>query len=162
MRNLDKALVALLQSVLIEEYTAFYFYRNAANYCSNVGFDKAAAYFQKESEDELVHAKKLETYLTDWNIMPVLNQIDMPESISGLKNAIKKAYDMELSLYDLYNEISQKAVAVNAELFTFLDFFRIQQQTSVAEYTTLINKLELINSDDKFQIYVFEKEEFEG
>lgn len=56
--KISNDIVQLLQKRLQDEYNAFYLYRSASNWCQNVGFFKAAAFFKAESEDELVHAKK--------------------------------------------------------------------------------------------------------
>lgn len=157
-RKLDSTIVALLESALSEEYNAHYFYRNATNYCKNAGYTGGEKFFSEEAESELTHAKALQNYLTDWNIMPKMAKVDAPESISGLVDAISKAYDLELFLYDKYNEISKKVLAINAEAFDFLGKFRDIQKQSVTEYADLINQLRLIDSADKFQLFYFDQE----
>lgn len=41
--------ISLLIPRLSDEFKAFYFYRDAANWCANVGYAKAAQYFAEEA-----------------------------------------------------------------------------------------------------------------
>ena len=60
--SLPENIVALLLPRLSDEFTAYYTYRAASNWCKNVGFMVAAEYFAKESADELSHAKRIEDF----------------------------------------------------------------------------------------------------
>ena len=52
-KKLSPEVVELFYPLLAAEHEAFYFYNNAANFCKNEGFFKAAKYFVEESADEL-------------------------------------------------------------------------------------------------------------
>lgn len=162
--KLPNEVVSLLLPRLQDEMDAFYFYRSASNWCENVGYLNAAKYFANESEDELKHAKKIEKFLTDWNVMPSLPSIDQPElKFKGLCDIFEQAYGIEYALYEDYEKTSKKIFDIgDLCAFDFLQEFRTIQMTSVAEYSTWLNKLELIDESNKFQLYLFEKEEFEG
>ena len=51
--KLPQEVANVLNQRLSDEYAAHYFYRQCANYCENVGYLKAAAYF-KEVEPYLI------------------------------------------------------------------------------------------------------------
>jgi len=72
---LSEEVVNLLLPRVKDEYTAFYHYQAASNWCKGVGFDKAADFFANEAKDELEHAKGLETFLVDWNVIVKLPPI---------------------------------------------------------------------------------------
>lgn len=162
--KLSQEVVDLLLPRLSDEFSAFYFYRAASNYCQNVGYFKAAAYFAKESEDELVHAKKIEAYLTDWNVLPVLPKIDAPEiEFKGLAEIIEKSYKLEYDLYEEYEDTSMKIFKTgDLCVFDFLQFFRTTQKDAVAEYSDMINVLEGTSTDSKFEMLMLEETLFEG
>jgi len=65
--KLNEKICKLIEARLADEYKAFYTYQAIANYCKGVGYEKASDFFTNESNDELVHARKLMTFLTDWN-----------------------------------------------------------------------------------------------
>ena len=50
---LPAEIVKGLESRLKDEYTAHLIYRNAANWCKNANYKKAAAFFEAEAMDEL-------------------------------------------------------------------------------------------------------------
>lgn len=155
--KLSPEVVNELQDRLINEYTAFFAYREASNWCMGAGYEKAAEYFKNESNDELEHAKKIEDYLVDWNITPVLPTITPMLNYTGLFDIIQKAYDLEYNLYADYEASSMKMINNgNVGVFEFLGQFREIQTTSVAEYSTLLNKLEGVK-ENKETLLLLEK-----
>jgi len=156
--SLPAEIVSLLIPRLSDEFKAFYFYRDASNWCANVGFLKAAEYFAKESADELEHAKKIETYLTDWNVTPTLPPIASPASqFAKLSDVIDAAYQIEYALYGAYVATSQAAFASDLCTFDFLTQFRKIQVESVAQYSDLLNRLTGVNVESKFEMLALEE-----
>jgi ferritin len=161
-KTLDKKIVLLLGERLNDEYKAFYFYRSAANWCDNVGYKKAAEFFKAESDDELTHAQGLEKYITDWNMVAPLPTINKPElEFECLVDIINKAYEMEYSLYEGYEDTSGEIFDMEDYCtFDLLQKYRTIQRESVAEYSDFLNKLELINPGNKFELFYFENKHF--
>jgi len=160
--KLPSEIVNLLSDRLDDEYAAHYFYRQAVNYCENVGYLKAAEYFKGEAEDELKHAEGIQKYLTDWNIQPALAPISAPQKVIGLVDIIEKAYKMEYDLYEGYEEISMEILKKDLCTFDFLQTYRTIQRLAVAEYSTFLNQLETIDKEDKNWVYEFEKRAFKN
>jgi ferritin len=160
-KQLPKEITNLLNERISDEYTAHYFYRQAANFCENVGFLKAAAFFKEEAESELTHAEGLQKYIVDWNVMPSLSPVASPEKVLGLVDAIEKAYQMEYALYEAYEEASKEIFKMDDLCtFDFLQKYRTIQREAVAEYSTLLNRLELIDKKDKNWVFEFEHNSF--
>ena len=82
---LDEQSVQLLTERIKDEYTAHYFYRNAANWCKNKNYTKAASFFDAESDSELEHAKGLQNYLIDFNIQPTIPQAETNKVFNSLR-----------------------------------------------------------------------------
>jgi ferritin len=160
--KLSQEVVALLLPRLQNEFDAYYFYRAASNWCRNVGFMKAGEYFDNESKDELEHAKGIENFLVDWNVVPQLPVIGKPTlTFSNLGEVIEKAYAMELALYEAYEDTSVKIFKTSDLcVFDFLQFYRTTQKKSVAEYSDMLNKLEGVNAGDKFQMLLLQENLF--
>lgn len=160
--KLSKEIVNLLLPRLEDEFTAFYFYRSASNWCKGVGYFKAAEFFAKESEDELGHAKKIEDYIVDWNVNPKLPNIDAPETeFDSLLEIIEKAYDLEYNLYEGYEKTSMEIFKTgDLCVFDFLSKFRKIQKDSVAEYSDKLNMLEGCDTNSKFELLLLEKKLF--
>ena len=160
--KLPSKVVGLLNERVNDEYSAMYFYRNASNWCENKGYVKIAAFFANEALDEAVHAEGLQKYMTDWNVTPTLTSINKPDAPTGIVEFIEAAYNMEYDLYKNYEEISNEILFQIKDTctFDFLAKYRAFQVSAVAEYATLINKLELIDYEDKNWLFLFEQENF--
>ena len=90
-----------------DEYTAHYFYNSAANWCAGAGYKKAAAFFTQETANELAHAQKLQKYLVDWNVLPVIPKVETHSDFGNLPEIIERAYKLEFDLYQMYVKNSQ-------------------------------------------------------
>jgi ferritin len=160
--KLSKEIVDLLLPRLNDEYFAFYAYRAMSNWCQGVGFVKAASYFKAESDDELTHARGIEDFLTLWNVIPELPKVDKPElEFSGLVDAIGKAYQIELDLYEAYEDTSAKILKTgDVCVFDFLQKYRDIQVKSVGEYSDMLNVLEGVDTKSKFELLMLEENLF--
>ena len=97
-KTLDGSIVSAMEARLKDEYTAHLIYKNAANWCKNVGYVKAAAFFEAEAADELTHAQKLQDYMVQWNVLPQIPVATVPNAIKSLIDAINGAYVFEYNL----------------------------------------------------------------
>jgi ferritin len=157
---LDDQSVQLLTERIKDEYTAHYFYRNAANWCKNKNYTKAASFFDAEADSELEHAKGLQNYLIDFNIQPTIPQAETNKVFNSLVDIIGGAYRMEYSLMESYNQNSSALFTSDLTTFDFLQEYRKIQKDAVVEYSDLLNALQLIDNTDKFQILYFEQTYF--
>ena len=158
--KLDSKTVQILTDRLKDEYIAHYYYRAATNWCQDKNYKKAAEFFNNEADDELVHAKGLQEYMTDFNIIPVIPQAPTSHSFDGLVDIIYGAYKVELALMKEYNKNSQELFASDITTFDFLKKYRNIQKGAVVEYNDLINAIDLIDKTDKFQVLYFEQTYF--
>jgi ferritin len=157
---LDEQSIQLLTDRIKDEYTAHYFYRNAANWCKNKNYTKAASFFDAEADSELEHAKGLQNFLIDFNIQPTIPQAETNKVFNSLVDIIGGAYKMEYSLMESYNQNSSVLFTTNLTTFDFLQEYRKIQKDAVVEYSDLLNALQLIDYNDKFQILYFEQTYF--
>lgn len=158
--KLNQKAVALLTERLKDEYTAHYFYRAAANWCFNVNYKKAAAYFEGEASSELEHAQGLQKYMDDWNIMPQIPAAPTEHNFNSLVEIINQAYKMEYDLLQAYNKSSSELFTEDLTSFDFLQSYRQIQNQSVIEYSDLLNALLLIDHNNKFEVLYFEQTYF--
>lgn len=159
-KTLPSFTIQFLNERLGDEYLAHYFYQNASNFLLGKGFIKAGNFFAQEAKSELEHAQGLMTYLVDWNVDPKIPETETSFSFEGLVEIIEKSYDLEFSLLEKYNEGSRKLLVSDLNTFDFIQKYRTIQNDSVKEFSDLLNRLELINPEDKFQLFMFESESF--
>ena len=146
---------------LANEYEAHYLYANAANWCDNTGYTLAADFFKKEAADELVHAGKLQKFLNNWGVFFTIPSVTVEPKFTSLPDIIKKGYAIEVELYKSYNSDVEQIEKMDKSTYSLLLEMVNIQYDSVAEYRTLIDKLNLIDDTDKFQVFMYEKEVFE-
>jgi ferritin len=158
--KLSEESIAILTDRIKDEYSAHYFYRSAANWCKNVNYKKAAEFFESEANSELDHAKKLQEYMDDWNVKPVIQSTETNHDFTNLVDIINGAYKMEYGLLQAYNQSSSSLFVSDLTTFDFLTDFRDLQKQAVIEYSDLLNALNLVDYNDKFQILYFEQTYF--
>jgi ferritin len=159
-KTLPADIVAVFEKRLADEYIAHYTYRNAANWCRNANYKKAAAYFEGEAAEELEHAKGLQDYLTQWNILPQIPAVNVPNEFDSLVNIIDEAYDIEYKLLQSYSALQHALCDSHPATFNFIQKYVDIQNESVGAYSDLLNALMLINIDNKLDLLIFEERYF--
>lgn len=158
--KLSDKVVGILTDRIKDEYYAHYLYRTAANWCQDMNYKKAAAFFDEDANTELEHAKTIQKYLADFNIVIKMPQSETSFEFDSLLDIIYKAYDFELELMKSYNKDSQDVFQEDLTTFDFLQQFREIQRESVVEFNDFINGANLVDKNDKFQILYFEQTYF--
>ena len=156
-KELNPASVKIINDRLVDEYTAHFFYRIASNWCKGVGYNNAAAFFEKEAANELGHAEKLQQYLVDWNINPTMPAVKPSINFTGLIDIVNKAYALEYDLFTKYNADSVEIMQKDITTFDFLQEFRKGQFESITEYSDLLNAAQLIDPTNLLDILHFEE-----
>jgi ferritin len=149
-----------LNSRIGDEYIAYYFYRNAANWCNEKNYNKAGAFFDKEAEGELEHGKGLQEYLVQWNTIPAIPGVATKQEFASLVDIINKAYELEYNLLMKYSEDQKNFHSVHPATYNFIQKYVDIQNGEVAEYADLLNALELIDINSKLDVLFFEKNYF--
>ena len=158
--RLSEDVINRLNDRIADEYHAHFLYKNAANWCQDKNYIKAANFFNADSLTELEHATTIQKYMTDFNVLPTFKKSETMFKFTSLKDIIKQAYDFELYLMKKYNEDSQKVFTNDLTTFDFLQQFRIIQKESVIEFNDLLNGLELVDVNNKLDVLYFEQTYF--
>lgn len=158
--TLPAEIVSTLNTRLGDEYTAYFFYRNAANWCKNVNYPKAAAFFEGEAAAELTHAQGIQDYLTQWNLIPAIPPAPTQVSFLSLIDLINKAYELEYNLLMKYSDDQKKFFEIHPGSFNFIQKYVDYQTAEVAEYSDYLNALNLINTESRLDILFFEDKYF--
>lgn len=159
-KTLAPEIEAMLNERLGDEYTAYFFYRNAANWCKNANYKKAEAFFNTEAEGELGHTQGIQDYLTQWNLIPAIPGVPTSLTFNGLVEIINRAYELEYNLLMKYSEDQKMILGEDPATFNFIQKYVDIQVGEVAEYSDYVNALELINSNNKFEVLYFEQTYF--
>lgn len=159
-KTLSTQSITILNDRLVDEYTAHFFYRIAANWCKNAAYNKAGAFFEAEAVSELEHAGKLQQYLVDWNTIPTMPSVKPNIAFTNLIDIVNKAYALEFGLFEKYNADSAKVFQSDLTTFDFLGEFRNTQLQAVTEYSDLLNAAVLVDTENRLDILYFEQTYF--
>ena len=157
---LPAEIVKGLESRLKDEYTAHLIYRNVANWCKNANYKKAAEFFEAEANSELEHAKGLQDYLTQWNLLPAIPAAPTKKSFESLIDIVNGAYEMEYGLFEKYSENQTEIFKDHPATFNFIQKYVDIQNDAVGEYSDLLNALNLIDVNNKLDVLYFENKYF--
>jgi ferritin len=159
-KTLPASVVKTINERIGDEYAAHYFYRNAANWCKDKNYKKAAAFFEVEANTELEHAKGLQDYVTQWNELPTIPPAPTEVKFESLVDIVNGAYEMEYNLFQNYSDFQTDLLTAHPATFNFIQGYLNGQNESVAEYCDLINALELVDIDNRLDILYFENQYF--
>jgi ferritin len=159
-KTLDPSIVSALEARLKDEYTAHLIYKNAANWCKNVGYVKAGAFFEAEAADELTHAQKLQDFMIQWNILPQIPVSTVPNMMKSLIDCVNSAYTFEYGLLQSYSQIQMEVDGMHPATFNFVQEFVDIQNHSVGVFSDLLNALMLIDYNNKLDLLMFEDKYF--
>ena len=159
-KTLDGSIVSAMEARLKDEYTAHLIYKNAANCCKNVGYAKAAAFFEAEAADELTHAQKLQDYMIQWNVLPQIPVATVPNTMKSLVDCINGAYTFEYNLLQSYSQIQLEVEGMHPATFNFIQEFVDIQNHSVGVFSDLLNAIVLVDYNNKLDLLMFEDKYF--
>ena len=159
-KTLDASIVSALEARLKDEYTAHLIYKNAANWCKNVGYVKAGAFFEAEAADELTHAQKLQDYMIQWNILPQIPVATVPNTMKSLIDCVNTSYTFEYGLLQSYSQVQMEVDCVHSSTFNFVQEFVDIQNHSVGVFSDLLNALMLVDYNNKLDLLMFEDKYF--
>lgn len=159
-RKLPAEIENILNERIGDEYKAYFFYRNAANWCKGVNYKKAASFFESEASGELEHSKGIQDYLTQWNLYPVIPQTETSHNFTSLPDIISQAYELEYNLLEKYSSDQKNICEIHPATFNFIQKYVDIQNKEVEEYSDLLNAIELINHENKLDVLYFENNYF--
>jgi ferritin len=160
LNDFSESISSSLNERIGDEYAAHYFYRNAANWCKNVNYKNATVYFEGEAASELDHAKGLQDYLTQWNLMPAIPTAPTQHSFKNLADIINKAYEIEYELMLKYSDNQKEFLNEHPATFNFIQKYVDIQNEAVAEYSDLLNALNLVDINNRLDVLYFENNYF--
>lgn len=99
----EKALVTTIKDLLSAELTAFNTYLVYASVCRKCGFEKLGAFFDKEAQEEIVHAQLLIDYLLDIGEPPVPQVATLAYTVDPIEQ-ITHSLEIEMIGMEIANE----------------------------------------------------------
>lgn len=152
---------AELEMFVGEEYKAHSFYRQAALWCENEGWLKAAKYYAAEADSELEHAKKLQAFAVATGTVLAM-PASMPQfTFLSLFNIVDQQDDLETALYVKYESSTRAAMSTDMSVFKLLQKMTQIQYDAIAETRTLKDIKTNLDPNSRLDVFMFEKQAYE-
>jgi ferritin len=154
----EKVEKALNEQILKEEYSSR-LYLAMASWCHKNGYQGAASFLYKHSDEERMHMLKLVHYLNDRNGYSVLQDVQHPPfQFSSLLNAFQEVLKHEQFITKSINELYD--VCVQEKDYTtanFLQWYINEQIEEENTVNTILDKMKLAG-DEKSGLFHIDKE----
>jgi ferritin len=141
-----------------EEYSSR-LYLSMASWCQKNGYQGAAAFLYKQSDEERLHQLKLVHYLNDRSGYSVLQQIEQPPSEfkslhKVFEDVLKHEEFITASINELYFAATSEKDFTTAN---FLQWFINEQVEEENTANSILDKMKLAG-DDKSGLFLIDKE----
>lgn len=140
MKTNPKVVPLVERQLNIEEYSSRVYY-DMANWCSYAGWKKAAEFYRKRSEEELVHRDKITQFLLDCSYPVKLKPIPVPDyKLSFLEDTLTNGLAHEQQVSKSVLEIMSVAEDTEDEnTEAFFHWFVNEQREEEATYSELLS-----------------------
>ncbi len=155
---LNKTVRDLINSQINKEIYSSYLYYAIANFYRAKGLVGFTKWFDKQAQEELEHATKLNSYLYEQGEEVTLLAIDSPKAtFKNVRDPLVAAYEHEKFISASINKIYSEALKVgDIRTVRFLNWFVDEQTEEEAKALELIEKYDLATKDTT--TYLFDKE----
>lgn len=143
---LKNDMIAKLNDQLNLEFYSANLYLQMSAWCSDKGFEGAAAFLKKHSREEMEHMQRLFNYLSDTGAMPVLGTIEAPPvTFQSLNDVFDKTYLHEQNITCKINELADFALtSKDYSTFNFLQWYVAEQHEEEKLFKTVLDKMKML------------------
>jgi len=145
---LKEAMVKQLNEQLNLEFYSANLYLQMSAWCSNKGFEGAAAFLTEHSREEMGHMHRLFKYVSDTGVLPVLGTIEAPRAdFASLADVFTLAYEHEQLITKQINELADLAMSTkDYSTFNFLQWYVSEQHEEETLFKSVLDKLALVSN----------------
>ena len=146
----DKMLAQLNKQTNLEHYSAN-LYLAMSSWCSFKGYEGAAAFLYKHSQEEMEHMKKLFNYIRKTGGKGSIGTIESPPSdYESIVDVFKKTLEHEKLVTKAINNLAQVAMEEqDYSTFNFLQWYVSEQHEEEWLFQSIVNKIEIIGVEGK-------------
>ncbi|MCX8957850.1 non-heme ferritin [Erwinia psidii] len=153
---LTSEMTAKLNDQLNLEFFSANLYLQMSAWCTDKGFEGAAAFMREHSAEEMQHMQRLFNYLSDTGAMPVLGAIAAPPiAFNSLNEVLQQAYDHEKLITSKINELAHAAITTqDYSTFNFLQWYVAEQHEEEKLFKSVLDKLALVGNSGEALFFV--------
>jgi ferritin len=145
----------LNEQLNLEFYSANLYLQMSA-WCSDKGFEGAAAFLKEHSQEEMQHMQRLFEYLSDTGALPLLGTIAAPPvEFGSLAEVFQQTYEHEQLITRQINELAHAAMtAHDYSTFNFLQWYVAEQHEEEKLFKSVLDKLALVGNSGNALFFI--------
>ncbi len=145
---LKEDMIKQLNDQLNLEFYSANLYLQMSAWCSDKGFEGAAAFMMSHSREEMTHMQRLFKYVSDTGALPLLGSIEAPRSeFESLAELFNVAYQHEQLITEEINKLADLAMSTkDFSTFNFLQWYVAEQHEEETLFKSVIDKLGLVSN----------------
>lgn len=145
---LKEEMIRQLNDQLNLEFYSANLYLQMSAWCSDKGYEGAAAFMMEHSREEMTHMQRLFKYVGDTGALPLLGTIEAPRSdFASLKEVFTLAYQHEQLITEEINKLADLAMTTkDYSTFNFLQWYVAEQHEEETLFKSVIDKLDLVSN----------------
>lgn len=145
---LKPEMVSRLNEQLNLEFYSANLYLQMSAWCSDKGFEGAAAFLKAHSREEMEHMQRLFDYVSDTGALPLLGAIAAPpEEFASLSELFAQTYEHEQLITRKINELAHLAMTLqDYSTFNFLQWYVAEQHEEEKLFKSVLDKLGLVSN----------------
>lgn len=143
------SMVKKLNEQMNLEFDSASLYLQMSAWCSYKGFEGAAIFLKRHSQEEMQHMQRLFDYLCDIGQQPVIGCVKQPENnFESLIDLFKKTYKNEQTVSMEINNLCDLALSEkDYSTFEFLQWYVSEQHEEEKLFKSIVDKLTLVGPD---------------
>ncbi|PHM69452.1 non-heme ferritin [Xenorhabdus kozodoii] len=156
---LKQEMIKKLNEQLNLEFYSANLYLQMSAWCSDKGYEGAAAFLKTHSQEEMQHMQRLFDYLGDTGSMPVLGSIQSPPvEFKSISDVFNQTYEHEKLITEEINKLAHVAMTTqDYSTFNFLQWYVAEQHEEEKLFKSILDKLEMVGESGK-ALFLLDKE----
>jgi ferritin len=143
--RLSEKITKILNDQIKNELQSSQIYRGMTCWLDNAGWNDAAKYFFKSSQEELIHMDKIYQYLFDKNVMAkVPTTEEVKQKFESIREVVEESLKHEIEVTKKWEEISKSAEEDNDNTtYEFAQWFLKEQTEEENKFRDVLDKMNL-------------------
>lgn len=156
---LKQAIIDKLNEQINLEFYSSNVYLQMSAWCSNNGFEGAAAFLLRHADEEMEHMQKLFTYVNETGALPLLGKIEAPkQQYASLREIFEETLEHEKYVTAKINELVEVTFAnKDHSTFNFLQWYVAEQHEEEKLFSSIIDKFNLLGEEGR-SLYFIDRE----
>lgn len=148
----------LNEQLNLEFYSANLYLQMSA-WCSDKGYEGAAAFLKAHSQEEMEHMQRLFDYLSDTGALPLLGQIAAPPAnFISIADVFTQTYKHEQLITGEINKLAHLAMTTqDYSTFNFLQWYVSEQHEEEKLFKSVLDKLDMVGESGK-SLFLLDKD----